>query len=272
MQNKVNNIINNTLLGEIPFHAEQVSSAKFAFNWRSLDNWTSVRVIGCDYDDIWTIDFETYKTPLEDWWWVLWKYFRTKKITFQLSIKSSSLEWLNNLIDEIKYQTSPTQKKLTIIINWVVRIRTATMISLKFNRQSYNMNWLWNVSLTFSCVNPFSYLLLPSSVSEIWLTWNHQSWVIYNWRADSYPTLTITATTSATWLSFTLNWYTISITETLPANWVLIFDWETKKATLNWTEIHYSWPFTPLKYWENIFSINYTWTFTYNLSFFTKFL
>lgn len=270
--NKVNNIINSTLLAEIPFHAEQVSSAKFAFNNRSLDNWTSIRVKSCDYDDIWAIDFETYKIPLEDWWWVLWKYYRTKKITFELSLVSSSLEWLNNLIDELKFQTSPTEKKLTIVVNWVVRIRTATLTSLKFNRQAYNVNRIWNVILVFDCVKPLSYLLNPSVKTEIWLSGEYQSWIIYNWRADSYPTLTITATTSATWLSFTLNWYEVSITETLPANSVLIIDWETKKCTLNWTEIQYFWPLTPLKYWENIFSIDYSWTFTYNLSYYTRFL
>ncbi len=272
MGNKINNLINSTLLAEIPFHAEQVSSAKFAFNNRSLDNWTSMRVLFCDYDDLWSIDFQTYNTPLEDGGGVLWKYYRTKRITFQLSVQSSSLEWLNNLIDEIKYQTSPTQKRLTIEINWVVRIRTATLTSLKFNRQSYNMNRLWNVSLVFDCVNPTSFLLNPSSKTEIWISGTYQSWIIYNGRADSYPTLTITATTWATGLSFTLNWYEISITNTLNANDVLIFDGTTKKCTLNWTEIQYFWPFTPLKYWENIFSIDYSWTFTYNLSYYTRFL
>lgn len=272
MTNTINNLINNTLLAEIPFHAEQISTAKFAFNNWSLDNWTSMRVLFCDYDDVWSIDFQTYDTPLEDGGGVLWKYYRKKKITFQISVQSSSLEWLNNLIDEIKYQTSPTQKKLTIEINWIIRIRTATLTSLKFNRKSYNMNRLWNVQLVFECVNPTSYLLQPLSVSWVWLNGNFQSGIIYQWRADSYPTITITANSSMSGISFTLNWYTISVTESLNTNDTLIFDWTTKKATLNGTEIQYFGPFTALKYGENIFSIECTGSYTYNLSYYTRYL
>jgi len=265
--------INTQLLWTAPKWSQVLYGWIYMFNWRNLDNWRNIRVISSNHDDIWAIDFDTYKTPLEDWWWVLWKYYRTKTIQLVVSVSADTENSLNDLIDELKYQISKTEWKLTIIINWVVRERTATCTSLKFNRQSFNVNRCWNVVLTFTCVNPHSHLETATTFDFVSKTWTFQSWIVYEWRAETYPRLSITMDSwTSSWMSFQLNWYTITITTSLTSWDIIIFDWENKKATVNWTEVVYSWPFTPLKYGENIFSITNSWTYSWTLSYFTKFL
>ncbi len=265
--------INTALLWTAPKWMSLLNKWIFMFNNFNLDNWQNIRVIQSNHDDIWAMDFETYKTPLEDGGGVLWKYYRTKTIQLTLSISADSSNSLNDLIDEIKYQTSKTEWKLRIIINWIIRERTATCTSLKFNRMNYNVNWVWNVVLTFQCTNPHSQLETPTATNIISQSGSFQSSVIYEWRADTYLKLYLSMDSgTSNWMSFTLNWYTITITATLNQWDIVILDGETKKATVNWTEVIYSWPFTPLSYWENIYQITNSGTYTWTLSYFTKFL
>lgn len=269
----MDNTINSKLLWNAP--KIQLNSLEwvFTFNGWSLDNWNTVRVIGSNHDDIWTIDFNTYNTPLEDGGGVLGKYYRTKTIQLTLSINAWNKEAFNDLIDEIKYRTSITEWKLRITINGIIRERTATCTSLKFNRQNFNVNWCGKVVLTFQCVNPHSQLETPTAENILSQTGTYQSSVVYDGRAETFPKLFITMDSgSSTWMKFTLNWYTIEITENLTALDIIIFDGETKRVTLNDTEIAYTWPFTPLSYGENIYSVENSGTYTWTLSYFTKFL
>jgi hypothetical protein len=269
----MNNPINSELLWDAPKIQKQILNWIFSFNGWNLDNWQNIRVVQSNHDDIWTIDFDTYNTPLEDGGGVLGKYYRKKTITLILSIKSWTAEWLNDLVDEIKYQTSKTEWKLRIIINWVVRERTATCTSLKFNRKNYNITWIGNVELTFTCVNPHSQLETPNATNIISQSGSFQSSVVYEWRAETYPTLFLTMDSgSSAWMRFELNWYVIQTNTSLTAWDVIIFDGETKTVTVNWTEVVYSWPFTPLTYGENIYSISNSWTYTWSLSYFIKYL
>ena len=269
----MNRPINTALLWTAPKWIKLFHDWVFMFNNWNLDNWSNIRVIASNHDDIWTIDFDTYKTPLQDWWWVLWKYYRTKTIEFILSVSADSEESLNDLIDEIKFQTSKTEWILKIIINWITRMRTATCVSLKFNRKSFNVNRCWNIVLTFNCVNPHSQLQNPTNESFVAQTWTY-SWVFfYVWRAESFPTLQLSIDSwTATWMSFELNWYTITIDTSLTAWDVITFDWEKKEVLVNNTEVAYTWPFTPVIYWDNVFTITNEWTFSWVLSYFTKFL
>lgn len=233
----------------------------------------NIRVISSNHDDIGTIDFDTYKTPLQDWWWVLWKYYRTKTIQIVLSVSADTENSLNDLIDEIKFQTSKTEWILQIKINWLVRERTATCTSLKFNRQSFNVNWCWNIVLTFSCVNPHSHYENTTGQNFISQSGTYSSVFFYDWRAESFPILRLTMDSgSSSWMSFTLNWYTISINTSLTAWDVVIFDWDRKEVLVNDVEVAYSWPFTPLTYGDNSFSITNSWTYSWALSYYIKFL
>lgn len=267
------NVINAILLWTAPKVPIELINWSFSFNGWNLDNWLNIRVVQSNHDDIWTIDFDTYDTPLEDGGGVLGKYYRKKQIQLILSVKASTPESFNDLIDEIKYQTSKTEWKLRIIINWIVRERTATCTSLKFNRKNYNLTRVGNVALTFTCVNPHSQLENPESADFISQTWTFQSSVIYQWRAETYPKLFVTMDSwSSAWMRFELNWYVIEINQTLNQWDIIIFDGETKSVTVNDVEVVYSWPFTPLNYGENIYSIHNDWIYTGSLSYFIKYL
>lgn len=267
------NTINSILLWTAPKIQRNVLDWIFTFNGWNLDNGQNIRVVQSNHDDVWTMDFDTYKTPLQDWWWVLGKYYRQKTIRLVLSISAWTPEAFNDLIDEIKYQTSKTEWKLRIIINNIVRERTATCTSLKFNRQNYNLTWIGNVELVFTCVNPHSQLQDPNSTNIISQTWTFQSSVDYQWRAETYPTLLLTMDSgSSTWMRFELNWYVMEINTSLTTGDVIVFDGETKTVTVNDVEVVYSWPFTPLNYGENIYSITNSGVYTGSLSYFTKYL
>lgn len=269
----MDNTINSKLLWNAPKLQLNSLDGVFTFNGWSLDNWNTVRVIWSNHDDIWTVDFNTYNTPLEDGGGVLGKYYRKKLIQLTLSISAWNKEALNDLIDEIKYRTSITEWTLKITINGIVRERTATCTSLKFNRQNFNVNWCGKVVLTFTCVNPHSHLEDPEAENIVSQTGNYQSSVVYNGRAETFPKLYITMDSgSSTWMKFILNWYTIQITNNLTAWDIIVFDGETKRVTLNNTEIAYTWPFTPLSYGENIYAIENSGTYTWTLSYYVKFL
>lgn len=269
----MNRTINTALLWTTPKLTQRQLSWIFSFNWRRFDNWLNMRVISSNHDDIWSIDFDTYDISLQDWWWVLWKYYRRKDITIWISISAKNIDELNTMIDEIKYRTSFTEWELRILINNVVRSRTATCTSLKFNRKSFNVNRIWTVMLTFTCVNPHSQLLSPDAKNFISQTWSFSDSVPYNWRAESFPKLFVNIDSwNSEWMSFTLNWYRISIDTSLNAWDIVVFDWNEKRTTVNDVDVVYSWPFTALNYWENLFSIENNATFTWSLYYFTKYL
>lgn len=269
----MNRTINTTLLWTAPKIVESVSSATFSFNDWSFDDWINFRIKETNHDDVWTMDFSTYKTPLQDWWWVLWKYYRTKTIKIELSILADSEEHLNDLIDELKYRTDETEWNLRITINWKVRERTATRTALKFNRKYYNINILQDVELTFTCVNPHAHASTQTMTSIMAQTWTFQSAVQYDWRTGAYASLFLTmdAWTSA-WMRYELNWYVIEIDTTLNEWDIIIFNWDEKKVLVNGVEVAYTWPFVPLEYWENIYSITNDWTFTGTLSYYLQYL
>ena len=143
----------------------------------------------------------------------------------------------------------------------------------KFNRKSFNVNRCWNIILTFSCVNPHSQLEDPSSENFIWQSWTYSSVFFYNGRAESFPTLQLTIDSwTSDWMKFILNWYTIEISTSLTAWDVVSFDWEKKEVRVNNVEVAYTGPFTALNYWDNSFEVQNDWTYTWSLSYFTKFL
>lgn len=268
------NIVNTRLLWAWINAAIAAWNSWFSFNWFNLNNGDTIRLRATDYDDIWAIDFETFKYWMQDGWWVLGKYYRTKQIHMTLSIQSDTAEWLNALVDEIKYQTSVTEWALRIIIWWVVRERQATCISLKFNRKAFNVNWLWEVQLTFNCTNPHSHLVNLTNIDITAQTWGVVGTAAYEWRADAFPIFMFTAETSATGqISLRLNGFTVYIASRTLNVWdVVEFNWDTKKVLVNWTEVQYYGAFTPFKYWDNPYRVYYAGRYTWTLSYYTKFL
>ena len=245
--------INTAILWDAKDVQRNILDGIFSFNGWNLDNGQNIRVIQSNHDDLWTVQFDTYDTPLQDGWWVLWKYYRKKTIQLVLSVNGNTQEWLNVLIDEIKYQTSKTEWTLRIVINWVVRERTATCTSLKFNRKNYNVSRAGNVVLTFTCVNPLSFNLTSITNTYTGISGNYATELNYSWKVNCYPSIYLIIK-SETWLnsfSIDMNWYLFTISNEFEAGDFIIIDGETKLAKLNWTVITYSWPFPIIEPWLN---------------------
>lgn len=250
-----NNVLNSLLLWNAPKSTwtEIKDSWRFVFNWYNLHDWKTRIVQQSNHDDLWTKNVETFNYARADWWNVIGQYYRTKRISLVMSLIASTEQWLNDLIDELKFATSGVQWNLDIIINWLVRRREATLVSLKFWRKSYNINVLQNIELTFDCVNPFAFNLTSISKTYSWLSWNYVAEIMYSWKVVCYPTIYVMIN-SETWLdNFRIeqNNYLFNIDHELNSWDFLIIDWETKIARLNWTPIEYSWPFPAIEPWLN---------------------
>ena len=267
-------IINGRLLWQWSNATIMAWNATFSFNWYNLANWTTVRVVSCNSDDLWKIDFETFNYAMQDWWWVLWRYFRTHTINIWISISEETHEKLLALMDEIKYQCSAVQAPLRIKSWDVVRERTATCTSIKFNRASYNVNRLWWVQLTFQAVNPHSHSLKPLSLNITSETWLYKYSIWYLWRATAYFTLNMAIETAWTYAIYVkINWFKLQLPSRAYSVWDIVqIDWTTKKTTVNGSEVEYTWSFRPLKYWDNPIEIYYWWTYTATLSYFENYL
>lgn len=250
-----NNVLNSLLLWNAPKSTwtEIKDSWRFVFNWYNLHDWKTRIVQQSNHDDLWTKNVETFNYARADWWNVIAQYYRTKRINLVMSLIASTEQWLNDLIDELKFATSGVQWNLDIIINWLVRRREATLVSLKFWRKSYNINVLQNIELTFDCVNPFAFNLTSISKTFSWLSWNYVAEIMYSWKVVCYPTIYVMIN-SQSWLdNFRIeqNNYLFNIDHELNAWDFLIIDWETKLARLNWTPIEYTWPFPAIEPWLN---------------------
>lgn len=247
---------------------EIIGDSWFAFDWFSLHraDW-SIRVKACDYDDIWAMDFNTFKNPDNDWGGVLSKYYRTKTINISLSITKETEEELDELIDELKYRTSKTEWYLDIFV-WVFRRRrTATLTSLKFNRKYYNVTRCGEVQLSFQCTNPHGRGKEIKSLTfqSLWSDYTEE--ILYNGSARSDFKMTfIVNTASATKLTVKVNGYKQEITTNISNGDIITYDGEEKEIKVNGVNQRYSWPFEQLKRGMNNIRIQFEWTINYDLS------
>lgn len=267
-------IVNGRLLWQGNNALIMTWNATFSFNWYNLANWVTTRVKSCNSDDLPKVDFETFNYAQQDWGWVLWRYFRTHTINIVLSICEESHEKLLALMDEIKYQCSAIQAPLRIKSWEVVREWTATCVDLKFNRQPSTIDWLWDVELTFKAQYPHSHWLKPLTYNVLNQTGQYKYSIWYLGRASSYITISIAIESGSTEaISFKLNGFTLSLASATYQAWDIVkFDWPSKKVTVNWNEVEYTWSFRPLEYWDNPIEINYSWTYSATLSFYENYL
>ena len=247
---------------------EIIGDSWFAFDWFSLHraDW-SIRVKACDYDDIWAMDFNTFKNPDNDWWGVLSKYYRTKTINISLSITKETEEELDELIDELKYRTSKTEWYLDIFVWAFRRRRTATLTSLKFNRKYYNVTRCGEVQLSFQCTNPHGRGKEIKSLTfqSLWSDYTEE--ILYNGSARSDFKMTfIVNTASATKLTVKVNGYKQEITTNISNGDIITYDGEEKEIKVNGVNQRYSWPFEQLKRGMNNIRIQFEWTINYDLS------
>jgi hypothetical protein len=204
----------------------------------------------------------------------LWKYYRKKTITITLSLVAPDRDWLEELIDELKFNTSKTQWFLDIIIAWKVRRRTATLTSLQFWRQSFNVNRVWNVVLTFECINPLSFDLADTSYTYSEINGAYSLEINYTWKVVAFPTLylIVHSQSNLSTINLNVNWYLFTINHAISDWEFVVIDWDSKLAKINWTSIVYSWPFPAFEPWMNHVDVSFnSWaSIVYDLIFIYK--
>jgi len=230
------------------------SNDDIIFNWLWMQNANIVTSFKND-DNLPTIELTRFQNPVIDGGWLLARRYTNKQITLRWTIKASTGEELNNLIDVLKQKTSATEWFLDIKINWIYRRTKATVVSNNlFERKHFNISYV-PFEITFETLDPFFYNREDATLTDTWITWNHSTEFAYFWSAPSQPRVYLIFTT-ATWtdeMIFTLNWKKLTVSRDMNDGDILLFDSITKTVKVNWTEIDYAWSFPIIQYGDNLF-------------------
>jgi hypothetical protein len=216
-----------------------------------------------NYDDAWTIEHQSVKKPRIDGWIFLWKYFRKKEIIVRWYMTHDTASDLNDLIDTFKKNLWVAEQFLDITVNSVVRRTVATATSINFWRKNYHLTFI-PFEVTFTTVVPFFFLTSDNTDSKSAQSSSPVSMTVVNeWTAFAEPVVTVTfdTWTTALTVTMTIDWISVSASDTYSATDVLVFNWRTKQVTLNWTEIEYSWTFPDLATGTNNIEFTVSWTF-----------
>lgn len=254
----------------------------FVFNGYELkSDITKVRIKNSNHDNPWKVEYNKFDNANLDGGWVLSRFFRERQITFEIAINATDVAELNSKIDEFKKNVRAVEWSLDIKVTTkedgvdVTRIRRvkATMTNLDFSREFYHISFVPNVSITFTAVNPHSYLIDYVSWLETWVTTDSTIDISNQWTIET-ELFSWVYFVSASWVtacSITVDWYTVTATDTFTTWDIIIFDWETATVTKNWIEIDYDWVFRQITTDTNIVTYSFTgWTYDAEVSY--KFL
>jgi len=258
-------MLGSKLLAELllwwwPLLSGSTTQDDFVFNGYSLNNGTTRKVRTSNHDDLWVIDLNLFNTPRNDWWWVLWHFYREKTIILWMTLSADSSILLNELVDDFKKNTRETEWFLEITINGEIRRVKASITGLNFNRKYYQINFIQDIEISFTTIEPFFYKKTEESVTYTWITADFNEEITNNWTVKTewvFYLIFWTWIVSLTSVSI-LTWEdTITINETITDSDVLIVDSNNKIVTLNWVEIDYDWVFLDLQVWYNPISFDF---------------
>lgn len=244
----------------------------FTFDWNELNAW-NFRVRGVDFDDLWTIDTQTYNAPMVDWGWILGQFYRAKTITFYLTVFWNTIVDTNNAIDTLKERTRKTEWRLEINVNGTIRRCKAQRTSLDFGRKYYHLTFVPDVKITFLTLSPHREEKLMTSKNDN-LTWDLTYTMHNSWTAPVYPVAYVNFWTGNAWITSVSLLYqgqTITITEAF-ADWdILTIDAIEKVVKKNNTPIDYDWVFTRLEPGDNVCELTFNAGATVNAQLTTSF-
>jgi len=232
----------------------------YSFDWYGLCN-SKIKVLKSDVKDIPTVDLQTYNAPRVDWWGILAKFYDKKEINLTLWIKATSYSDLLDTIDELKYRLSTTWGIFKMNYNGVFRQLSATVTSLKFPRIKKNDFAVGDIEVVMESLEPHFYASASETNRIENIIWDTQNEITNNWTVKTYPVIYFLFKTGIAGLStitFETWWYTISITETITDDDILIIDSENKIVTLNGTDIDYVWPLPVFQVGTNSFELTFT--------------
>lgn len=237
-----------------------VSQDVIAFNGYSLQN-SQIITTEIDFDDLSPVELNTYKYPRDNGGGVLSKFYRGKDITLTITIKASTASAFSTLMDDFKKNLRYTEGNLDMTVNGEIRRIRATCTSIDFNRKHYNVTYA-TTRVKFQSVEPFLYAKDAQSFQFQWQTNSFSGEFTNAWSAESLPALYFIfwAGTTATALSVTSQWKTITMTTAFTQNDILIIDSKNKSITKNGVEIDYTGQFPSFPPWSCPFQVAITWT------------
>ena len=226
-----------------------------------------------------TVDIEDYEAPFVDWGGIINKKYGNKRISLSLYIEWEDYDDLILRIDTLKAQTQKVEGNLYIKVRGKWRVYTATVSDINVPSLKASHNFIeWVVQVTFLVTSGvWKEKDLTSEVIQV--TWVSEKIIPNKGTYEAFPLISISC--ANTWNSITginINirrlwevWgFDIYINETITNNDLIIFDYRTKMVTLNWNEIQFFNPMTPLPVGNNVVAItptgtaNFTATISYN--------
>lgn len=267
----------NYLLNDELFNADHtilwISQDAVEFNNYSLmtifDNDYGVWIQKANLYDVMNIDIAQFVSEQIDWGWILQKKYGNKSLTLTLFIQASSNDDLITRIEALKQKTRAVEGNLDIRVKWEMRTYLATVSWVRIPAFTSLDDYVQGIELDLIITSPHWYLKTPVVTTTSSIVADTQK-IIYNtWTYDTYPLIYFVLGWS--WNAITqldievrslsdATGYTLSITEALTDNDVLILNYKTKTVTLNGTEINFSGFMAPMKDGYTVFDFDFTGT------------
>ena len=247
------------------------SQDNIVINWFWLQNeYVTTSII--EEDNI--IDFTSFDFPKNNGRWLLWYYWRWKRIRLKINIRWDDATDFNNRLDEFRKSIFQSEVNLDIKVNWVVRRIKATCVSSPKVLDFFNITFL-NLEVEFETLEPYFYELSYQTSAFLNKTTDFNEEIFNNWTTWADILIYFLFKTWLTWvndISVTIWSKTINITETIDDNDVLLINWETKEVLLNWSIVDYNWEFPVLEVNSNIINFEINWTYDVDINVLNKVL
>lgn len=267
----------NYLLNDELFNADHtilgITQDDIEFNNYSLmtvfDNEYGIWIQKANLFDVMNIDIAQFVSEQIDWGGILQKKYWNKPLTLSLFIQASSNDDLITRIEALKQKTRAVEGNLDIRVKWEMRTYLATVTWVRIPSFTSLDDYVQGIEIDFIITSPHWSLKAPSVTTTSWVVADLEKIVYNTGTYDTYPLI-----------YFVLGWsgnaitqldievrnisdatgYTLSITEALADNDVLILDYKTKIVTLNGVEINFSGFMAPMKDGYTVFDFDFTGT------------
>ncbi len=232
------------------------------FNWFNLLDCTEF-VAEWNYDDINSVQLDTYNAPRVDWGWVLGYYINGKQVEFKLIMSADTEEKLNDNMDLLKKELAVEDWMLEISINWEYRRWEANLTALNFNRDFEKTTIQNNITLSFNMTNHL-YAETSDAITEGAVTSSPLHMDIDNeWTTKCFYKVALIfwiGNVGVNTIRIDHDWFFIEINQTM-SDWdILLIDWVNKEVLHNTTNLDYDWVFTELNTDSNPMVVTINWT------------
>jgi len=212
------------------------------------------------------VDYNSFAIPQNDGKWFISKFDRNKNIIIRGHIIASDEEELFNLTREIKtnaYVNNAILKYKNVWLDKFLQI-TWNTVSFEMPRQHYNITHSPYI-IQFETTD--AYFHEKNEFSSIYesQTSNIAGEETNTWSAETKPILYLAFSSwisGVTSISFTVNSTTITISETISDNDLLVIDCRNFEVLLNNVITEYTWTFPEFGTWTNFFTISINGTYT----------